>query len=86
MDDYTFRREFDFWSYFPDVLVDFKKSRRFRNMSLAEKYKLYDNLYYIHKKHFLSGYISNEEKSRIEEVAAQKIMERGLQELEKTLQ
>ena len=79
MDEYTFRREFDFASLFPESIVELKNSRWFRKMSLAEKNDLYDNMYGVHKRYFLSQYVSEEEKAQI-------LMERGLEELEKTLQ
>lgn len=86
MDYYTFRRELDFSTNFPEIILDLKKSRQFRKMNLEEKYGLYDNMYSITKKYFLSHYVSEEEKNMIEKAATQQIMKRGLQELEKTLQ
>ncbi|WP_407312125.1 hypothetical protein [Desulfosporosinus sp. SB140] len=79
MDEYTFRREFYFGSLFPESIVQFKKSREFRKMSLTEKNEFYDSMYEIYKRHFLSKFVSDDEK-------AQLIMDRGLEELEKTLQ
>jgi hypothetical protein len=86
MDNYTFRREFDFRSFFPDAIVDLKKSRQFRKMSLQEKYEKYDSLYNMYKRYFLIGRVSEKEKEEIEDAATQRLMERGLQELERTLQ
>ena len=68
------------------MIIELKNSRHFRKMGSAEQNDLYDNLYYLHKKYFLSNYISAEEKSKIEDAATQQIMERGRQELEKSLQ
>ena len=86
MDDYTFRREFDFASLFPDAIVGLKKSREFRRMNLTAKNEMYDYLYNSYKRYFLIGCVSKEEKSKIEDAAMQQLMERGRQELEKTLQ
>ncbi|WP_407311899.1 hypothetical protein [Desulfosporosinus sp. SB140] len=86
MDYYTFRREFDFATLFNEAIVQIKASRQFRKMSLAEKNEVYDSLYTTHRGHFLSGYVSEDEKEAIENNATQQIMNRGLEELEKTLQ
>ncbi len=79
MDYYTFRREFDFASLFPESIVQLKKSREFRKMSLAEKNEFYDSLYDAHKRYFLSKCVPEDEKVQI-------IMDRGLEILEKSLQ
>ena len=85
MDDYIFRRELDFSTNFPELIVEIKNSRQFRKMDLAEKNEMYDGLYRMLKKYFLSDYVSAEEKSDIEDVATQKLLERGRQEWEKTM-
>lgn len=86
MDNYTFRREFDFSTNFPELIAELKNSRQFRKVDLARKYELYDSFYKTVKEFYLSDYVSAEEKQKIEDVATQRLMERGLQELEKTLQ
>ena len=55
-------------------------------MDLAEKNEMYDGLYRMLKKYFLSDYVSAEEKSDIEAAATQKLLERGRQGWEKTVQ
>jgi len=47
---------------------------------------MYDNMYRMFKKYFLSDYVSAAEKQTIEDTATQQINDRGLQELEITLQ
>lgn len=86
MDNYTFRREFDFRINFIETIASLKRSRQFRKMNLQEKYEEYDYLYNFYKRHFLVGCVSEEEKEEIEDAATQRLMERGLQELERTLQ
>ena len=86
MDDYIFRRELDLRTNLPEAIVQIKKSRQFRKMDLEKKEGLYDSIYALIKKHFLSGYISAEEKREIENAATQQILERARQEWEKTLQ
>ena len=85
MDNYTFRREFDFATNFPEIIVEMKSSRRFQKMDLKRKYEMYDSTYKIIKKLYLSYYVSEEEQNKINDAALQQIMERGLEELEKTL-
>ena len=85
-DDYIFRREFDFRTNFIETIVSLKRSRHFRKLDLQEKYEEYDSLYNMYNRFFLIGRVSKEEKAEIEDAATQQIMERGRQELEKSLQ
>jgi hypothetical protein len=79
MDYYTFRREFDFASLFPESIAELKASRHYRKMSLDERNHLYDALYGPHRRYFLSGFVSDDEKSQI-------IIDRGLEIMEQSLQ
>ena len=85
MDEYTFRREFYFATNFPEQIAQIKASRQFKKWTIKEKYEIYDSIYNIVKKLYLSGYVSEEEQNKINDAAVQQIMKRGLEELEKTL-
>ena len=65
MDDYIFRRELDFQTDFPEMIVKLKKDRHIRKMDLAEKKELYDHFYATVKEHFLLDHISKDEKQEI---------------------
>ena len=83
MDDYNFRRELDFLTDFPEMIVRLKKDRHIRKMDLAEKKELYDNLYAIVKEHFLLVHISKDEKHCVENASIAQILESGPLEWEK---
>ena len=70
-DDYIFRRELDFQTDFPEMIVKLKKDRHIRKMDLAEKKELYDHFYATVKEHFLLNHLSKEEKQEIENVSTQ---------------
>ena len=42
MDDYVFRRELDFSTDLPELIVQLKTGRQFRKMDIAKKKELYD--------------------------------------------
>ena len=84
MDDYIFRRELDFQTELPEMIVQLKKDRQFRKMDLATEKELYDE-YYALKKIFLSDFISSKEKRDIENPASQQILDRAQQEWEKSI-
>ncbi|HEY8909006.1 MAG TPA: hypothetical protein VIM51_01825 [Desulfosporosinus sp.] len=86
VDDYIFRRELDLRTNFPEMIVQLKTDRESRKMDLAKIIELYDNFYAMQKKHFLLDHISKEEKSGIENVAIEQVLERARQEWEKTMQ
>ncbi|WP_088185742.1 hypothetical protein [Desulfosporosinus sp. FKA] len=86
MDEETFRRELYFATNFPETIAEIKRSKQFKKMDLARQYAFYDNLYKTHKELFLSGYVSEDEKQQIQNTATEQIMNRGLEELEKSLQ
>ncbi|WP_407307095.1 hypothetical protein [Desulfosporosinus sp. SB140] len=86
MDEDTFWREFYFATDFPEMIAEIKASRQFRKKTLKEKYELYDSIYKMVKKFYLSGYVSEEEQEKINDAALQQIMEHGLEELEMTFQ
>ena len=79
MDYYTFRREFDFASLFPESIAELKASRHYRKMSLDERNQFYDAFYGTHRRYFLSRFVSDDEKSQM-------ILDRGLEIMEKSLQ
>lgn len=85
MDDYIFRRELDFSTELPEMIVQLKTDRQFRKMDLAKKEELYDEFYTIVKQFYLSEYISDEEKCDSEKAAKQQMLELARQEWEKTL-
>jgi len=86
MDYCAFRREFDFNSSFPGAIADLKKSRKFRKMSLQEKYEEYDNLYNSYKRSYFWMQVPWKEKEEIKEAADEKIIERGMEIMEQSLQ
>ncbi|SPF55286.1 conserved hypothetical protein [Candidatus Desulfosporosinus infrequens] len=86
MDYRAFRREFDFSSSFPGAIADLKKSRKFRKMSLQEKYEEYDKLYNSYKIYYFYSQVPWKEKEAIKEAADQKIIERGMEIVEHSLQ
>ena len=85
MDDYIFRRELDFSTNFPEMIVQLKTDRQFCKMELAQKMELYDEFHTIVRQFFLSDYLSVEEKNDIEKAVTQQMLERAQQEWEKVL-
>ena len=83
--DYIFRRELDFSTSLPEMILQLKTSPQFRNMDIDMKKELYDECYAVAKQLLLLENVSAEEKSDIEKAALQQIMERARQEWEKTL-
>ncbi|MDR3542090.1 MAG: hypothetical protein P4L69_14145 [Desulfosporosinus sp.] len=86
MDDgYIFRRELDFLTKFPEMIVQLKTNPQFSTMDIPEKKELYDKYYATMKQFFLSGSISDENKYEFEKPASQHISECDRQEWEKAL-
>lgn len=85
MDDYIFRRELDFSTDLPEMIVQLKNDRQFRKIELAKRMELYDEFYTITKQFFLSKYISDEEKYDVEKATTQHMLELARQEWEKAL-
>ncbi|WP_088187098.1 hypothetical protein [Desulfosporosinus sp. FKA] len=86
MDEEAFRREFYFATNFPEQIAQIKASRQFKKWTIQEKYEVYDSIYKIIKKSYLSRFVSEEEQNKINDAALEQIIERGLEELEKSLQ
>ena len=85
MEDYIFRRELDFSTELPAMIVQLKNDPQFRKMDIAYKKELYDECYALAKNIFLSDCLSKEERKDIQITATQQMMERAREAWEKTI-